>query len=323
MPKRALITGIAGQAGSYLAELLLDRGYEVHGVIRRSSSVSTARLASVVHQLKLHEGDMLDGSSLMRIVQTVQPDEVYNLAAQSHVRVSFDEPEHTADVGAMGTIRLLEAIRQNARHARTYQSSTSELYGSTPPPQSETTVFHPRSPYGCAKLLAHSICVNYRESYGMHISCGILFNMESTRRGENFVTKKITRAAARIKLGLQDKLMLGNLDAQRDWGACQDYVRAMHLMLQQDEPDDFVIATGETHTIREFLDAAFSQVDLNWKRYVQIDESLIRPAEVNALRGDASKARRILGWEPTITFKELVASMVDADLKAEQVAKCA
>ena len=318
MAKRALITGIAGQAGSHLAELLLDKGYQVHGLIRRSSSVATARLTGFVDKLHLHEGDLLDGGSLTRIVQALQPDEIYNLAAQSHVRVSFDEPEHTADVGALGAVRLLEAIRHAAPGAKYYQASTSELFGSTPPPQSETTVFHPRSPYGCAKLYAHAIAVNYRESYDMHISCGILFNMEGPRRAENFVTKKITKAAARIKLGRQDKLFLGNLDAKRDWGACVDYVKAMHLMLQQKHGDDYVVATGETHTIREFLDEAFGQLDLNWKRHVVEDPALYRPAEVNALCGDASKARRVLGWAPTVGFTELVATMVRADLKAEQ-----
>ena len=316
--KRALITGVCGQAGSFLAELLLSKDYEVHGIVRRSSSVSTTRIAHIVDRLRLHEGDMLDSGSLLRVVQAAKPDEIYNLAAQSHVRVSFDQPEYTTDVAGLGVLRLLEAMRQAAPHARMYQASTSELYGSTPAPQSETTVFHPRSPYGCAKLFGHTICVNYRESYGLFIACGILFNMESSRRGENFVTKKITKAAARIKLGLQDRLFLGNLDAKRDWGFAGDYVKAMHLMLQQEMPDDYVIATGETRTVREFLEAAFVRLDLDWQKYVVINPALQRPAEVNELRGDASKARRILGWVPEVHFEQLVTSMVDQDLATEK-----
>jgi GDPmannose 4,6-dehydratase len=319
--KRALITGISGQAGSYLAELLLGKGYEVHGIVRRSSSVSTARIAHIVDKLKLHEGDLTDSSSLAHIAQTVTPTEVYNLGAQSHVRVSFDQPELTTDVAATGTLRLLEALRQFAPKAKFYQASTSEMFGSTPPPQSETTRFHPRSPYGCAKLYAHHIAINYRESYGMFVACGILFNMESPRRGEAFVTKKITRAAARIKLGLQDKLFLGNLDAVRDWGFVGDYVDAMWRMLQQDKGDEYVVATGQTRSIREFLDAAFGRLDLDWSRYVVTDAALHRPAEVNALCGDPSKARRVLGWEPTMTFAELASSMVDHDMKTEKALK--
>jgi len=320
--KRALITGVCGQAGSYLAELLLAKGYDVHGIVRRSSSVSTARIAGICDKLHLHEGDMLDGGSLRQIVQTVKPEEIYNLAAQSHVRVSFDQPEYTTDVGALGVLRLLEAVRHGAPGARFYQASTSEMFGSTPAPQCETTRFHPRSPYGCAKLYAHHIAINYRESYRMFVASGILFNMESQRRGENFVTKKITRAAARIRLGRQDKLFLGNLDARRDWGAVTDYVRAMHLMLQQERGDDYVVATGEMHSVRDFLDAAFGRLDLDWKKHVVIDPVLCRPAEVNELCGDASKARRVLGWEPTVRFGALVDAMVDADY-AEEKALCA
>jgi len=321
-PKRALLTGITGQDGSYLAELLLRKGYEVYGIIRRSSSFNTARIDPIYqdphepdYRLKLMYGDLNDASSLNRILREVEPDEIYNLGAQSHVRVSFDVPEYTAEVTGLGTVRLLEAIRETAIAPKFYQASSSELFGSSPPPQSETTPFHPRSPYGVAKLYAYWITVNFRESYGLFACNGILFNHESPRRGETFVSRKISRAAARIKLGLQDKLFLGNLDARRDWGHAIDYVEAMWLMLQQEQPQDFVIATGESHTVREFLDLAFDRLDLDWKRHVEIDPRYFRPAEVDELRGDMSKAQRILKWEPRVKFKELVQTMVDADLE--------
>ncbi|HKD41084.1 MAG TPA: GDP-mannose 4,6-dehydratase [Myxococcaceae bacterium] len=320
--KRALLTGITGQDGSYLAELLLRKGYEVYGIIRRSSSFNTARIDPIYqdphepdYRLKLLYGDLNDASSLNRILREVQPDEIYNLGAQSHVRVSFDVPEYTAEVTGLGTVRLLEAIRETAIAPKFYQASSSELFGASPPPQSETTPFHPRSPYGVAKLYSYWITVNFRESYGLFACNGILFNHESPRRGETFVSRKISRAAARIKLGLQDKLYLGNLDARRDWGHAADYVEAMWLMLQQERPEDFVIATGESHTVREFLDLAFERLNLDWKQYVEIDPRYFRPAEVDELRGDMSKARRILGWEPRVRFKELVQTMVDADLE--------
>jgi GDPmannose 4,6-dehydratase len=323
MPKKALITGITGQDGSYLTELLLGRGYDVYGVIRRASTFNTERIDHIYQdphesgrRLRLLYGDLNDASSLNKILRDVQPDEIYNLGAQSHVRVSFDIPEYTAEVGALGTLRLLEAIRETGlRATRFYQASSSELFGKVREvPQRETTPFYPRSPYGVAKLYAYWITVNYRESYGLFACNGILFNHESQRRGETFVTRKITRAAAAIKLGLQNKLYLGNLDAKRDWGHAKDFVEAMWLMLQQDEPDDYVIATGETHSVREFLDEAFGHLDLDWKRFVEIDQRYFRPAEVDLLVGDASNARRKLGWEPKITFKELVRMMVDADL---------
>jgi GDPmannose 4,6-dehydratase len=321
MTRRALITGVTGQDGSYLAELLLAKGYEVWGIVRRSSSFNTGRIDPIYqdphdpeYRFRLVYGDLHDGSSLNRVLRTVRPDEIYNLGAQSHVRVSFDVPEYTADVTALGTVRLLEAIRESGINPRFYQASSSELFGSAPPPQSEITPFHPRSPYGVAKLYAYWITVNYRESYGMYACNGILFNHESPRRGETFVSRKITRAAARIRLGLQDKLFLGNLDAKRDWGYAADYVEAMWRMLQLERPDDFVIATGETHTVREFLDEAFGRLDLDWHRHVEIDPRYFRPAEVDELRGDTSKARRVLGWEPRVRFRELVARMVDADL---------
>jgi len=320
--RRALLTGITGQDGSYLAELLLHKGYEVYGIIRRSSSFNTARIDAIYqdphepdYRLKLLYGDLNDASSLNRILREVQPDEIYNLGAQSHVRVSFDVPEYTAEVTGLGTVRLLEAIRETAIAPKFYQASSSELFGASPPPQSETTPFHPRSPYGVAKLYSYWITVNFRESYGLFACNGILFNHESPRRGETFVSRKISRAAARIKLGLQDKLYLGNLDARRDWGHAADYVEAMWLMLQQERPEDFVIATGESHTVREFLDLAFERLNLDWKQYVEIDPRYFRPAEVDELRGDMSKARRILGWEPRVRFKELVQTMVDADLE--------
>ena len=323
MPKKALITGITGQDGSYLTELLLGKGYDVYGVIRRASTFNTERIDHIYQdphesgrRMRLLYGDLNDASSLNKILRDVQPDEIYNLGAQSHVRVSFDIPEYTAEVGALGTLRLLEAIRETGlRGTRFYQASSSELFGKVQEvPQRETTPFYPRSPYGVAKLYAYWVTVNYRESYGLFACNGILFNHESERRGETFVTRKITRAAAGIKLGLQNKLYLGNLDAKRDWGHAKDFVEAMHLMLQQDEPDDYVIATGETHSVRELLDEAFGHLELDWKQFVEIDPRYFRPAEVDLLIGDASKARRKLGWEPKITFKELVRTMVDADL---------
>jgi GDPmannose 4,6-dehydratase len=321
--KRALITGITGQDGSYLAEQLLARGYEVHGIVRRSSSFNTERIDSIYRdrheqnvKLLLHHGDLTESSRLVRLVYEIQPDEVYHLGAQSHVRVSFDVPEYTSDVTGMGTVRLLEAIRDAGVEPRFYQASSSEMYGSTPPPHSETTPFHPRSPYAVAKLAAFWITVNYRESYGMFATNGILFNHESPRRGETFVTRKVTRALARIHLGLQDKLFMGNLDAKRDWGYAPDYTDAMWRILQADEPEDFVIATGEMRSVRDFLDEAAAHLGLDWEKHVEIDERYFRPAEVAALCGDASKAREQLGWEPTVTFEELVRIMVDADVKA-------
>jgi GDPmannose 4,6-dehydratase len=320
--KRALITGITGQDGSYLAEQLLEKGYEVHGIIRRSSSFNTERLNHLYHdpheeqvKLRLHFGELTDSSRLVRLVYELQPDEVYHLAAQSHVRVSFDMPEYTLDTTGMGSVRLLEAIRDAGVTPRYYQASSSEMFGSAPPPQSETTPFHPRSPYGVAKVMGYWTAVNYRESYGMFCVNGILYNHESPRRGETFVTRKITRAIARIQAGLQDKLYLGNLDAARDWGYAPDYTLAMWQMLQLDEPDDFVVATGEMHTVREFLDAAAAQAGVDWEKHIEIDEHYFRPAEVDALRGDASKAREAFGWEPTVKFHELVRIMVEADIK--------
>jgi GDPmannose 4,6-dehydratase len=322
MSKRALITGITGQDGSYLAELLLGKGYEVYGIVRRSSSFNTGRIDDIYqdphepdYRLRLIYGDLNDASSLNKILRDVKPDEIYNLGAQSHVRVSFDVPEYTAEVTGLGTVRLLEAIRDSGIQPRFYQASSSELFGSSPAPQSEATPFHPRSPYAVAKLYSYWITINYRESYGMFACNGILFNHESPRRGETFVSRKITRAAARIKLGLQPKLYLGNLDARRDWGYAGDYVEAMWLMLQHDRPEDFVIATGECHTVRDFLDEAFGHLGLDWHQYVEIDPRYFRPAEVDELRGDMSKARRVLNWEPKVKFHELVRMMVDADLK--------
>ena len=323
MAKRALITGITGQDGSYLAELLLGKGYEVHGVIRRSSSFNTERIDPIYKdrhdkgaRLFLHYGDLSDPSSLIKILGETQPEEIYNLAAQSHVRVSFDIPEFTGDVTAIGTVRLLDAMRQVAPKARFYQASSSEMYGLVQAvPQNETTPFYPRSPYAAAKVYSHWITVNYRESYGLHASCGILFNHESPRRGETFVTRKITRAATRIKLGLQEKLYLGNLDAQRDWGFAGDYVEAMWLMLQQDEPDDYVVSTDETHSVREFCELVFGRLDLDYRDFVEIDPRYFRPAEVDLLLGSSAKARRGLGWAPRVSFPELVALMVDADLE--------
>jgi GDPmannose 4,6-dehydratase len=319
--KKALITGITGQDGSYLAELLLEKGYDVHGLIRRSSSFNTQRIDHLYKdphdpeaRLFLHYADLTDGIGLREVLTRVEPDEVYNLGAQSHVRVSFDQPVYTAQVDAIGTIRLLEAIRDTGLRVRFYQASSSEMYGNAcQTPQKETTPFYPRSPYACAKVYSFWQTVNYRESYGMFCCNGILFNHESPRRGETFVTRKITRAATRIKEELQDKLFLGNLDAKRDWGFAGDYVEAMWLMLQQGKPDDYVIATGQAHSVREFLDLAFGLVGLNWKKYVQTDRRYLRPAEVNMLMGDASKAKRVLGWEPKVSFQELVAMMIEAD----------
>ena len=323
MAKKALITGITGQDGSYLAELLLSKGYEVHGVIRRASTFNTGRLEPIYSdphagrtRLSLHYGDLSDASALARLIGKVQPDEVYNLAAQSHVRVSFDSPEYTTDITATGTVRLLEAIRETGVKPRFYQASSSEMFGKVREiPQKETTPFYPRSPYGCAKVYSYWIAVNYREAYGMHINNGILFNHESPRRGETFVTRKITRAVAHILAGLEDKLYLGNLDAKRDWGYAKEYVEAMWLMLQQADADDYVIATNETHSIREFLDFAFGHVGLEWEKYVEVDPRYYRPTEVDLLMGDYSKAKRRFGWEPKTKFADLVKLMVDADVK--------
>ncbi len=320
--KKALITGISGQDGSYLAELLLEKGYEVYGIIRRSSSFNTGRIDHIYQdphergaRLKLIYGDLNDSSSLNRILRDVQPDEIYNLGAQSHVRVSFDIPEYTAEITGLGAVRLLESIRETGIPTKLYQASSSEMYGKVMEiPQSEETPFYPRSPYGCAKVYAYWISRNYRESYDMFVCNGILFNHESPRRGETFVTRKITRAVARIKAGIQKKLYLGNLDAQRDWGYAPDYVEAMWMMMQQETPDDYVIATGETHTVREFLEEAFTLAGLDWEKYVEIDSKYFRPAEVDLLIGDAAKARQQLGWEPKVTFKELVKIMVAADI---------
>lgn len=326
-PRRALITGITGQDGSYLAELLLKKGYEVHGIIRRSSSFNTERIDHLYQdphdqgvKLALHYGDLADAAGLMRLVQNVKPDEVYNLGAQSHVRVSFDEPEYTTDVVGTGTLRLLEAIRAYqdwaGKQVRYYQASSSEMFGKVHEvPQKETTPFHPRSPYGCAKVMGHWMTVNYRESYGMHASCGILFNHESPRRGETFVTRKITRAVGRIKLGLQDKLFMGNMSAQRDWGFAGDYVDAMWRMLQQPEGDDYVVATGRMISVQEFADMCFAQADLDAKDFIEIDPRYYRPAEVEELLGDASKAREKLGWEPETSVEELARMMVESDME--------
>jgi GDPmannose 4,6-dehydratase len=311
----ALITGITGQDGSYLAELLLAKGYVVHGIVRRSSTFGTQRIEHIFNRLNLHYGDVTDGGAMARLVAEIEPDELYNLAAQSHVRVSFDQPAYTAEAVGLGALNVLEAARV-VPGCRVYQASSSEMYGQVAEtPQRETTPFRPRSPYGVAKVYAHWITVNYRESYGMHASCGILFNHESPRRGETFVTRKITRAAARIASGIPETLYLGNLDARRDWGHAADYVEAMWLMLQQDEPDDYVIATGETHSVREFCERAFAHVGLDYRDHVEIDPRYYRPAEVDLLQGDASKARRQLGWVPSVTFEGLVAGMMDAELQ--------
>ncbi len=323
--KKAFITGITGQDGSYLSSLLIEKQYEVHGLLRRSSSFNTGRVDHLYRdthdpsaKLILHYGDMTDGSSLRKVLQEVQPDEIYNLAAQSHVRVSFELPEYTADVVATGTMRLLEAMHDyaaNGKPVRMYQAGSSEMFGAAAPPQSETTPFHPRSPYAVSKVAAHWYCVNYREAYGLFISNGILFNHESPRRGETFVTRKITRALCRIKLGLQDTLYLGNLDAKRDWGFAGDYVEGMWRMLQHDTPDDFVVATGTSYSVREFLEEASEQLDLNWKQVVKIDSRYLRPSEVDYLKGDPSKAERLLKWKPKTSFKELVKMMVEHDFE--------
>lgn len=323
--KKALITGITGQDGSYLAELLLTKGYEVHGIIRRSSSFNTSRIDHIYNdphfddtKLFLHYGDLADTGVLSRLLYEIKPDEIYNLGAQSHVRVSFDTPEYTGDIVGLGTQRLLESIRETGlmNTVRYYQASSSEMYGKVQEiPQTETTPFWPRSPYACAKVYGHWLTVNYRESYGLHGSSGILFNHESPRRGETFVTRKITRAATRIKMGLQQKLYLGNLDSKRDWGYAKEYVEMMWLMLQQDTPDDYVIATNETHTVKEFVQETFGHLDLDWEKYVDYDKRYERPAEVELLIGDPAKAKRQLAWEPKVRFKELVKIMVDADLK--------
>lgn len=323
MSKRALITGITGQDGSYLAESLLKKGYEVHGIIRRSSSFNTARIAGIYedpHQpnakLHLHYGDLTDGSALNQLFKSVKPDEIYHLGAQSHVRVSFDIPEYTGDVTGLGALRILDAIRESGVPTRFYQASSSEMFGLVQEvPQKETTPFYPRSPYGCAKVYAYWLTVNYRESYNLYACNGILFNHESPRRGETFVSRKISRAVARIKAGLDNALYLGNLKAKRDWGYAPEYVEAMWLMLQQDKPGDYVIATGETHTVEEFVEAAFSHVGLDWKKYVKVDPRYFRPAEVDLLVGDASKAKKELRWTPKVKFKQLVQIMVDADVE--------
>ncbi len=320
--KTALITGCTGQDGSYLTEFLLEKGYQVHGLKRRASSFNTDRVDHIFQDFHetnnrffLHYADLTDGSSLSSLLHSLEPDEIYNLAAQSHVKVSFEIPEFTANVVALGTLRLLEAIRLTGVKCRFYQASSSEMFGSAPPPQSETTTFHPRSPYACAKVFGHDITVNYRESYGLHASSGILFNHESPRRGETFVTRKITRAVARIKHGVQSKLFLGNMEAHRDWGFAPDYVRAMWLMLQQDKPDDYVIGTAEAHSVREFVELAFASADMDWREYVETDSRYFRPAEVDFLCADPTKARKVLGWEPTVTFTQLVRIMVEADIK--------
>lgn len=327
MGKRALITGITGQDGSFLTELLLEKGYEVFGVIRRSSSFNTERIDHLYqdpHQtgtrLRLIYGDLNDSSSLNNILRQTEPHEIYNLGAQSHVRVSFDVPEYTGEVVGLGAVRLLEAIRETGMRPKFYQASSSEMFGQvTETPQTEETPFHPRSPYGCAKVYAYHITVNYREAYDLFACNGILFNHESERRGETFVSRKITRAATRIKLGLQDKLYLGNLDARRDWGYARDYVEAMWLMMQAELADDFVIATGETHTVREFLDEAFGSLEMDWHQYVEIDPRYYRPTEVDLLLGDATKARTKLGWEPKVDFKSLVLLMIDNDLRVAKL----
>jgi len=319
--RRALVTGITGQDGSYLAELLLENGYEVHGIIRRASSFNTGRIDHLYRdphepgvRLHLHYGDLTDGSQLARLIRTVEPDEIYNLGAQSHVMVSFEQPEYTGDVSGLGATRLLEAIRETGAQTRLYQAASSEMFGDSSPPQSEDTPFRPRSPYAAAKLYAYWLTRNYREAYGMFAVSGILFNHESERRGETFVTRKISTGIARIVGGLQDRVYLGNLDAVRDWGHARDYVRAMYLMLQQDEPDDYVIGTGDGHTVRDFCRLAFGHVGLDWERFVEVDPRYFRPTEVDALVADASKARSVLGWEPSVSFPELATSMVEADL---------
>ena len=314
--RKAFVTGITGQDGSYLAELLLEKGYEVHGLLRRSSSFNTWRIDHIRDRIKLHYGDLVDQNSLVRTLSAVQPDEVYNLAAQSHVKVSFDMPEYTTDVTGMGVLRLLSAVRELGLKSRVYQAGSSEMFGLVQEtPQSERTPFHPRSPYAVSKVYGHWMAINHRESYGMHVSNGILFNHESPRRGENFVTRKITMGLAAIKQGRAKQLRLGNLDAKRDWGFARDYVEAMWLMLQQERPDDYVVATGETHSVREFLQEAFAYAGLDWQDHVVVDAKYFRPAEVDLLLGDPTKARTALGWVPRVTFKELVRLMVDADME--------
>jgi GDPmannose 4,6-dehydratase len=325
MTKRALITGVTGQDGSYLAELLLAKGYEVHGIVRRSSLFNTDRLDHLYHDphvagpaLTMHYGDLADGTNLRRVLETVNPDEIYNLGAQSHVKVSFEVPEYTGDIVGMGTLRLLEALRDHMAHggqaAKFYQAGSSEMFGAANPPQNENTAFYPRSPYAVSKVAGHWYVVNYREAYGMFLCNGILFNHESPRRGETFVTRKITRAVGRIKEGLQEKLFLGNMDAKRDWGFAGDYVEAMWLMLQQDKPDDYVIATGESYSVRDFVERAFDMVGLDWKKYVEIDPRYFRPTEVDFLHGDPSKAKTKLGWKLKTSFEQLVKMMVEHDL---------
>jgi GDPmannose 4,6-dehydratase len=320
--RRALITGVTGQDGSYLAELLLVKGYEVHGLIRRASSFNTQRLDPIYRdphesgvRFFMHYGDLSDSGSLVNLIRELEPHEIYHLGAQSHVRVSFDIPEYTADATGMGTVRILEAVRASGVETRFYQAGSSEMFGSTPPPQSEETPFYPRSPYGVAKVFAHWMTINYREAHGLFAANGILMNHESPRRGETFVTRKITRAVARIKANMQDKLFLGNLDAKRDWGYAPEYVEAMWMMLQHDEPSDLVIATGESHTVREFAELAFDHAGLDWNDYVELDPRYYRPTEIDHLQGDPSKAKRVLGWEPRITFQDLVRIMVDADVQ--------
>jgi len=329
LSKSALITGITGQDGSYLSELLLAKGYIVHGLLRRSSSFNTSRINHIYEdphesgrRLILHYGDLTDSTGLRRVVESARPDEIYNLGAQSHVKVSFENPEYTADADGMGTLRLLDCLRDHVehtgRHVRFYQAGSSEMFGAAKPPQSETTPFYPRSPYAVSKVAAHWYAVNYREAYNLFITNGILFNHESPRRGETFVTRKITRAVGRIKAGLQQFLYLGNLDARRDWGFAADYVEAMWKMLQHSEPGDFVVATGESYSVRDFVEEAFSYADLDWERYVRIDPSYFRPTEVDYLCGDATKAREALGWKPSTSFRELVRMMIDADLRFAQ-----
>ncbi len=326
--KKAFITGITGQDGSYLAEFLLDKGYEVHGLIRRSSTFNTGRIDHLYKDLHdpearmyLHYGDLSVSAHLTNLLSDIKPDEVYHLGAQSHVRVSFDTPEYTGDITGLGTIRLLEAIRKTGIGAKFYQASSSEMFGAAPPPQSELTPFQPRSPYAAAKVYSYYVVKNYRDAYNIFACNGILFNHESPRRGETFVTRKITRAVARIKLGLQDKLYLGNLDAKRDWGFAGDYVEAMWMMLQQDKPDDFVIATGETHSVREFVERAFEKLDLNYRDHVEIDERYFRPTEVDVLLGDSTKAQKTLGWKPTTTFDQLINMMIKTDLELAEKEK--
>jgi len=326
--KKAFITGITGQDGSYLAEFLLDKGYEVHGLIRRSSSFNTDRIDHLYRdfhdpaaRMYLHYGDLSVSGQLMDLLYDIGPEEIYNLGAQSHVRVSFDMPEYTGDVTGLGTLRLLEAIRKTGITAKFYQASSSEMFGAAPPPQSEETPFQPQSPYAAAKVYAYHVIKNYRQAYGIFACNGILFNHESPRRGETFVTRKITRAATRIKLGLQDRLYLGNLEAKRDWGFAGDYVEAMWRILQRDNPDDFVIATGETHSVREFAEKVFEKLDLDYQEFVSIDQRYFRPTEVDALLGDASKARKQLGWVPKVSFDQLISMMIDSDMEAAQKEK--